>query len=149
MTSPSRWLMRASAWSTRNNHEVSAVAARTTVPHMAATRARPGTAPQLRKALKRASPSLRNERELWDEGREFVIGVDEVGRGSWAGPLTIGAVILPRDKRVNKVRDSKMLTEREREALFDRIKDWSVAWGVGGASHEECDELGMSEAQRL
>ncbi len=116
---------------------------------MAATRPRSGTAPQLRKALKHASPSLRNERELWDEGHEHVIGVDEVGRGSWAGPLTIGAVVLPRDRRVNKVRDSKLLTEREREALFDRIKDWAVAWGVGSASHDECDELGMSEAQRL
>mgnify|MGYP005814866413 CR=1 FL=1 len=116
---------------------------------MVASRSRPGTAPQLRKALKRSSPTLRNERELWEAGHEYVVGVDEVGRGSWAGPLMIGAVVLPRDKRVNKVRDSKMLTEREREALFDRIKDWAVAWGVGGASHEECDELGMSEAQRL
>ena len=55
---------------------------------------------------------------------------------------------LPQGKRVNKVRDSKALTEAEREALFDRIGDWCVAWSVGHAS-EECDELGMSEAQRL
>ena len=79
----------------------------------------------------------------------MVVGIDEVGRGSWAGPLTIGAAVLPQDKRVNKVRDSKALTEAEREALFDRIGDWCVAWSVGHASEEECDELGMSEAQRL
>jgi ribonuclease HII len=107
------------------------------------------TAPKLRKALKRRAPGLHVERELWEQGHEVVVGIDEVGRGSWAGPLTIGAAVLPQDKRVNKVRDSKALTEVEREALFDRIGDWCVAWSVGHASEEECDELGMSEAQRL
>jgi ribonuclease HII len=57
--------------------------------------------------------------------------------------------VVPRDRRVYKVRDSKMLTEPEREALFDRVAEWCVAWSVGHVSHEECDELGMSEAQRL
>lgn len=108
-----------------------------------------GTAPQLRKALRGRSPDLRNERELWAAGHDVLVGVDEVGRGSWAGPLVLGAVVVPRDRRVYKIRDSKQLTEREREALFDRIKDWAVAWGIGAASHEECDALGMSEAQRL
>lgn len=78
-----------------------------------------------------------------------MVGVDEVGRGAWAGPLTVGAAIVPRDKRVYKIRDSKMLVENEREALFDRIADWVEGWAVGHASAEECDELGMSEAQRL
>ena len=107
------------------------------------------SAPVLRKALKRAAPSTQYERALWAEGHEVVVGIDEVGRGAWAGPLTLGAAVIPKDRRVNKIRDSKMLTEREREALFDRIADWCVAWSVGHASEEECDELGMSEAQRL
>ncbi len=107
------------------------------------------TAPTLRKALQRKSPSLAFERALWDAGHEIVVGIDEVGRGAWAGPLTLGAVVLPRDRRVYKVRDSKQLTAREREALFDRIAGWCSAWAVGHATHEECDELGMSEAQRL
>jgi ribonuclease HII len=107
------------------------------------------TAPTLRKALQGHSPSLAYERSLWDAGHEVVVGMDEVGRGSWAGPLTVGAAVLPRDRRVYKVRDSKLLTGREREALFDRIAGWCTAWGVGHASHVECDELGMSEAQRL
>lgn len=107
------------------------------------------TAPTLRKALQRSSPSLAFERALWDAGHEVVVGIDEVGRGAWAGPLTLGAVVLPRDRRVYKVRDSKQLTPREREALFDRIAGWCTAWAVGHASHDECDELGMSEAQRL
>lgn len=107
------------------------------------------TAPPLRKALKRRAPGLAVERELWSQGHEVVVGIDEVGRGAWAGPLTIGAAVLPRDRRVNKVRDSKALTEPEREALFDRLTEWCVAWAVGHASHQECDELGMSEAQKL
>ena len=53
-------------------------------------------APQLRKALKGRSPTLAVERELWAGGDEIVVGVDEVGRGSWAGPLTIGAAVVPR-----------------------------------------------------
>lgn len=82
-------------------------------------------------------------------GHEVVVGIDEVGRGAWAGPLMVGAAVLPRDRRVNGVRDSKMLTEANRERLFERIAGWCDAWAVGAASQRECDELGMSEAQRL
>lgn len=104
---------------------------------------------RLRKALKGKGPSLAVERELWVSGAGVVAGLDEVGRGAWAGPLSIGAAVLPPDRRVYKVRDSKALTEAEREALFDRIAPWCVAWSVGHVSHAECDELGMSAAQRL
>jgi ribonuclease HII len=105
--------------------------------------------PKLRKALKRQAPGLATERVLWEQGHEIVVGVDEVGRGSWAGPLTIGAVVVPRDRRIYKLRDSKQLTEPEREALYDRIAGWCRAWSVGHASHQECDEMGMSAAQKL
>lgn len=107
------------------------------------------TAPKLRRALKRSSPSLAFERELWEAGHEILVGIDEVGRGSWAGPLTIGAAVVPKDRRVYKIRDSKQLTEPEREALFDRIAEWCTTWAVGHASVEECDSLGMSAAQKL
>lgn len=95
------------------------------------------------------APTRQIERELWAAGHEIVVGIDEVGRGAWAGPLMVGAAILPREKRVNGVRDSKMLTENNREFLFDRIAAWCDAWAVGGASQEECDELGMAAAQKL
>jgi ribonuclease HII len=94
------------------------------------------------------SPSLKQERALWAEGHEVVVGVDEVGRGAWAGPIMVGAAVLPRDRRVYRVRDSKMLTEVERERLFDRLSQWCRAWAVGSASQEECDSVGMAEAQR-
>lgn len=107
------------------------------------------TAPQLRPALKRRSPSLAVERDLWAEGHEVVVGVDEVGRGAWAGPISVGAAVLPQDRRVYKVRDSKVLTAAEREVLFDRIAGWCTTWAVGHASQQECDDLGMSAAQKL
>ncbi|MEM7322407.1 MAG: ribonuclease HII [Actinomycetota bacterium] len=107
------------------------------------------TVPKLRKALKVKPPGLTTERELWDQELPTVVGVDEVGRGSWAGPLTIGAVVVPKDRRLYKLRDSKQLTESEREAMYDRIVDWCEAWSVGHASHAECDRLGMSAAQKL
>jgi ribonuclease HII len=98
---------------------------------------------------RRPGPSLSVERRLWASGHEVVVGLDEVGRGAWAGPLSIGAVVLPQDRRVYGVRDSKQLSELRREQLFDRVGEWCTSWSVGHASHEECDELGMSDAQRL
>ncbi|HEX4862439.1 MAG TPA: ribonuclease HII [Acidimicrobiales bacterium] len=95
------------------------------------------------------APTLSVERSLWDQGHEVVVGVDEVGRGAWAGPITVGAAVLPRTRRVYRVRDSKMLTEPERERLFSRIADWCTTWAVGSASQDECDSIGMADAQRL
>lgn len=105
--------------------------------------------PRLRSALKNRAPTLAAERRLWDAGHRVVVGVDEVGRGAWAGPLTVGAAVVPKDRRIYKVRDSKMLTEVEREALFDRVAGWCSWWAVGHAGPDECDRLGMSDAQRL
>src|SRR4051795_9039933 len=100
-------------------------------------------------AVRTQAPKLSHEKALWDEGHEVVVGVDEVGRGAWAGPISVGAAVLPRDRRVYKVRDSKMLTGIQREKMFDRLTDWCVTWSVGHASQPECDELGMSAAQKL
>ncbi|MEM9201510.1 MAG: ribonuclease HII [Actinomycetota bacterium] len=113
------------------------------------TRAAAGTAPQLRSALKHAAPGLRTERSLWAHGTTTVAGIDEVGRGAWAGPLTLAAVVVPRDRRLYKVRDSKMLTAAERDVMHDRIIEWADHVGVAHASQRECDELGMSAAQKL
>ena len=106
------------------------------------------TVPQLRRALKAKAPTLAAEREFWDRGSRIVVGMDEVGRGAWAGPISVGAAVVPQDRRVYKVRDSKMLTEAEREAIFDRIASWCTTWAVGHAGEDECDEVGMAEAQR-
>ncbi len=113
------------------------------------TRPVTSTVPKLRAALQGRPPHLRVEQELWSAGAAYVVGVDEVGRGAWAGPISVGAAIVPQNRRIYKLRDSKMLTEEEREALFSRVAGWCERWAVGHASADECDELGMSEAQRI
>lgn len=92
-------------------------------------------------------PTLRFERRLWEAGDEVVVGIDEVGRGSWAGPVTVGAVVAP-DQHLKGVRDSKVLTIAERELCAVRVRRWARGWAVGHATHEECDAFGMTEALR-
>jgi ribonuclease HII len=92
-------------------------------------------------------PGVRAERPHWDAGA-VVAGVDEVGCGAWAGPVTVAAVVMPSDRRVYKLRDSKVLTAPERERLAVRIEDVALGVGLGHASNEEVDTLGLSEARR-
>ena len=95
------------------------------------------------------APTRVLEQELWAAGHDIVVGIDEVGRGAWAGPLMVGAAVLPRDRRVNGVRDSKALSESARERMFDRVAEWCHTWAIGEATQAECDALGMSAAQQL
>lgn len=99
--------------------------------------------------LRTRAPGLEEERAAWDAGYELVAGVDEVGRGAWAGPLTVAAVVVPVGERLRGVRDSKQLSRERRAALVPRIGAWAISVSVGHAAAEECDALGMSEAQRL
>lgn len=77
--------------------------------------------------------------------------MDEVGRGAWAGPLTVGVAVMNRGiRRVpDGLRDSKQLAEPVREALYKPVGKWCAAWSVGHASSQECDALGMTKALRL
>jgi ribonuclease HII len=93
-------------------------------------------------------PTLRLERRCWAAGERVVVGIDEVGRGAWAGPVTVGAVV-PGEAHLRGIRDSKELTRPERERAAAKVRGWAQAIGIGHASHEECDEFGMTEALRL
>ena len=93
-------------------------------------------------------PGLGHERRWWAEGA-VVAGVDEVGRGAWAGPVTYCAVVLPSDRRMYKLRDSKLLDAARREELAVRIGDFALAVSLGEASSYEIDALGMSKAIQL
>ena len=84
---------------------------------------------------------------MWAAGERVVCGIDEVGRGAWAGPVTVAAVV-PAPAHLRGVRDSKQLDRPEREKAATAVRGWAVAIGVGHASHEECDELGMTAALR-
>jgi ribonuclease HII len=93
------------------------------------------------------TPTLRLERRCWQAGERVVVGIDEVGRGAWAGPVTVAAVVSA-PEHLRGVRDSKMLTREERPGVAARVREWALAIGVGHASHEECDALGMTVALR-
>lgn len=92
-------------------------------------------------------PRLDAEQRWWAEGA-VVAGVDEVGRGAWAGPVTYAAVVLPRHRRLHRLRDSKLLWPDERERLTDRLAERALAIGVGWASNDEIDRDGMSPAMQ-
>lgn len=77
---------------------------------------------------------------------EFICGIDEVGRGPLAGPVVAGAVILPRDCRILYINDSKQLTEKKREELYDIIMEKAVSCGLGYASPERIDEINILQA---
>ena len=78
----------------------------------------------------------------------MILGIDEVGRGPWAGPLVVGAVILG-GAEIDGLDDSKKLTKKRREALDVEIREKAAAWALGWVSAQELDAIGMSEALRL
>lgn len=88
----------------------------------------------------------RHEVELWAGGSELVAGVDEAGRGPLAGPVVAAAVILPRDLTIQGIDDSKKLSPRRREELFDLIAEDAVDVGVGSASEKVIDEINILNA---
>lgn len=98
-------------------------------------------------------PDLTYETNLWPYYRH-IAGLDEAGRGALAGPVAVGAVILPHDKAsllraLDGVRDSKQMTPLERESLAPHIKEVALTWSVGFASAEEIDSQGIVPATRL
>ncbi len=111
--------------------------------------------------MTRTDPSLAFENDLWRGGLHSLAGLDEAGRGALAGPVAVGAVILPQDRRLlaaprsrksgplSGVRDSKQMTPLEREAAAPRIKQLALAWSVAFASPEEIDSEGIVCATRL
>lgn len=89
-----------------------------------------------------------HENALRAEGAELIGGVDEVGMGAWAGPVAVGAVVLRPDKRIYKVRDSKLLDCARREWLAQRVRERCLCWAIGFSWPVEIDEFGLSEAIR-
>ena len=89
------------------------------------------------------------ENELLDNGVYPICGVDEAGRGPLAGPVCAAAVILPRDLELEGLNDSKKLTEKKRDKLFDLIKESAVSYGIAFASVEEIEELNILGATYL
>jgi len=99
--------------------------------------------------LKRLKCTQKFEKLAWSAGAKFIAGVDEVGRGSLFGPVVAGAVILPSDYRIKGLRDSKLLDQKTREKLAERIKEHAVAWAVAAVDVARIDQLNIYWASLL
>lgn len=93
-------------------------------------------------------PTLKEEKKLWRQGYQFVAGLDEVGRGAWAGPLVAAAVIMPLKKKIKGVNDSKKLMPKKREKLYVEIIQSALAWSVCVIENREIDAKGILTVNR-
>jgi ribonuclease HII len=105
------------------------------------------------KAVTIPFPTLEFELNLWTAGFARIAGVDEAGRGAWAGPVAAAAVIMPFNpsliQTLSQVRDSKLMTPLARQSWTPRIQEAALAWSVGFASSGEIDTLGIVPATKL
>lgn len=88
------------------------------------------------------------ENELYENGINYIAGIDEVGRGPLVGPVVTAAVILPREFYDERINDSKKLTEKKRELLYDVIMENAVSVGIGISSEDVIDEINILEATK-
>jgi ribonuclease HII len=97
------------------------------------------------------APTLDEEISLFGQGVKFVAGVDEVGRGALAGPVTVGVAVVCENTKTppSGLRDSKQMSLIARENIITVVKAWSVAYAVGSASALEIDQIGIIDALRL
>ena len=102
---------------------------------------------KLKKELERTEAMSVYEKEHSD--CQYICGIDEVGRGPFAGPVVAGAVILPKDDPILYLNDSKKLSEKKREALYDEIMERAVATGIGVVSPARIDEINILQATFL
>jgi len=91
-------------------------------------------------------PSLDMETALWSQGISRIAGVDESGRGPLAGPVVAAAVVFPDFCWFEGVRDSKKMTRRQRDIVYQVIGSKSIAWGIGVVSHDEIDRINIYQA---
>jgi ribonuclease HII len=108
-------------------------------------------------ALKEISPAEQQrllamsgyELQLWQQGLQYIAGLDEAGRGPLCGPVTAAAVILPADCLIPGLNDSKQVSEKRRLALEEQIKQQALAWACVSVSHKIIDEINILQASRL
>ncbi|HDQ22750.1 MAG TPA: ribonuclease HII [Candidatus Uhrbacteria bacterium] len=94
-------------------------------------------------------PTFKKEIELWSRGYNFIAGIDEVGRGAWAGPIVAAGVIFEKKQRIKGLNDSKKLSAGKRKELAVMIKEKALAWAVQVVDNHIIDELGVGKANAL
>ena len=101
------------------------------------------------KEFERLNLLKKDEQELYNNNIQYICGIDEAGRGPLAGPVVVAAVIMPKDSFIEGVNDSKKVSEKKREQLYDEIIDNCIAYGVGIIDQIKIDEINILEATRL
>lgn len=101
------------------------------------------------KMVARLAEMKQYENALREQGVQYIAGMDEVGRGPLAGPVVAACVVLPADFSVLGVDDSKKLSEKRRETLYDQILEHALAWGIGEKDNHIIDEINILEATKL
>ncbi len=95
-------------------------------------------------------PTLEIEQKLWKKGFKFVCGIDEVGRGCFAGPVVAGAVVFPPNcDLLEGVADSKLLKPRQREKLAEKIKELALVWAIGEIGVSDINKCGIGKATQM
>lgn len=90
-----------------------------------------------------------DEQKIYEtENIKYIAGIDEAGRGPLAGPVVVGVVIMPKDSMIEGVNDSKKVSEKKREKLYDEITKEAIAWGVGIIDQKEIDEINILNATK-
>ena len=100
------------------------------------------------KELERLTNLKEIEKQIYDTGIETICGIDEAGRGPLAGPVVVAAVIMPKDSMIEGVNDSKKVSEKKRETLYEQIINEAIAYGVGIIDQKEIDELNILNATK-
>ena len=88
------------------------------------------------------------EKEFYDKGVEYIAGIDEAGRGPLAGPVVVASVIMPKDSMIEGVNDSKKVSEKKREKLYDIILDEAISYGIGIIYQDEIDKINILQATK-
>ncbi|MBR3882581.1 MAG: ribonuclease HII [Clostridia bacterium] len=101
------------------------------------------------KEIERLNNLKAEELKLYERNIEYICGIDEAGRGPLAGPVVVGAVILPQDSFIEGVNDSKKISEKKRERIYDQIIEEAIAWSVGIVDEKTIDEINILNATKL
>ena len=100
------------------------------------------------KELERLTEIKKREEELYKKGTTSIAGIDEAGRGPLAGPVVVACVVMPRDSMIEGVNDSKKVSEKKREKLYEEITNEALGCGVGIISQEEIDKINILNATK-
>ena len=100
------------------------------------------------KELERLKEIKKIEEELYEKGITSIAGIDEAGRGPLAGPVVVACVVMPRDSMIEGVNDSKKVSEKKRERLYEEIIEEAIGYGVGIISQEEIDRINILNATK-